>query len=643
MFHFWRSTLATAQAEFRLVRRFPRLRWIVPGIILIPALYAYIYLDSVWDPASRASALPVALVNLDRGTLIGGRAVSLGTELVQTLQARQTFGFRVMEEAEAAKASVRAGHHVFALIIPSDFSAAALTPAKPGAGTLVVFASEGNNYLGAGFARRFASELGHQVNETLNERRWEAVLGTTASSSDQLERWRLGVTALRDGALELDQGVTALGRGVAQWGQGQARVHEGVVVAADGLRQTAQSVRALEARRPPPSELAALRDGAARLSAGQGELRQGLGRLEEGAGRLVDGMVTWREDVAPIPLIGDQALESTAPLLEGAQALRRGIGLARGASAQLVDGAQALSLGVTQLTDGLAVQAAGAAALSARMPPEERLEEWTSGSRAVVEGLGPVREGLQRLQDGSGRLAAGLDTLRLALPPALEGPKGSAGGLAASVEPRLEIDAPVANNGMGFLPNFVPVALWLGAVMTAFIFHLRRLPVSVQGLPPGALLAGKMTVLGGINLAQAGCVLLMSTMLLGLKPVHATGLALTMACSAVTFMLLILLLVRLLGDVGKAVALVLLIVQLSAAGGLMPVELTSEFYGAISPWLPFTWSVKAVRASAFGAFGHDWGAALGMLTAFAGVFVLLLCLVGRWQFVEEADHRPAMD
>jgi putative membrane protein len=116
-----------------------------------------------------------------------------------------------------------------------------------------------------------------------------------------------------------------------------------------------------------------------------------------------------------------------------------------------------------------------------------------------------------------------------------------------------------------------------------------------------------------------------------------------MACSAITFMLLILLLVRLLGDAGKGAALVLLIVQLSAAGGVMPIELTNDFYATISPWLPFTWSVKAVRASAFGAFGDEWGAALSVLLVFTAVFTLLLLVVGRWRFVPDEEHRPAMD
>ncbi|MFM8638118.1 MAG: YhgE/Pip domain-containing protein [Betaproteobacteria bacterium] len=637
------DTATVARAELGLLKRFPRLAWVLPAIVVIPALYAFIYLDSVWDPASRTGALPVAIVNLDEGAAVADQRFELGRELVHTLQSRRNFDYQQLHDTALARQGVRSGRYVFALIIPEDLSVAAVAPSRPGAGSLVVFASEGNNYLGAGFARRFASELGHQVNESLNERRWAIVLGNTASSRDRLQQWRDGMSALRGGAIELEQGLGALRQGAVPMAQGAARAQEVAAGGAESLRQTGQALRALEARRPSASDLAALKDGVVRLNTGHAELQQGLRRLEDGASDLSAGIVAWRADVAPIPLLGDRALESTEPLLGGATTLRAGVRLARESSAALAGGVGEFGMGVTQLVDGLSAQGAGVAALSARLPSDERLDEAVAGSRTLAESSAQLRDGSAALHKGSLRLASGLDTLYKALPASLEGPQGSASGLAATVEPRLEIDAPVPNNGMGFLPNFIPVALWLGAVMTAFVFHLRRMPVRLQGCSRLSMLLGKMGVLGGINLAQAACVLLMCQLLLGLQPVHATGLALTMACSALTFMLLILLLVRLLGDAGKGAALVLLIVQLSAAGGVMPIELTSEFYAAISPWLPFTWSVRAVRASAFGAFGDEWGSALSVLLMFTAVFTALLLLVGRWRFVPDGEHRPAMD
>ncbi|MFM7972043.1 MAG: YhgE/Pip domain-containing protein, partial [Betaproteobacteria bacterium] len=247
------DTATVARADLGLLKRFPRLAWVLPAIVVIPALYAFIYLDSVWDPASRTGALPVAIVNLDEGAAVADQRFELGRELVNALETRRNFDYQQLHDTALARQGVRSGRYVFALIIPEDFSVAAVAPSRPGAGSLVVFASEGNNYLGAGFARRFASELGHQVNESLNERRWAIVLGNTASSRDRLQQWRDGMSALRGGAIELEQGLGALRQGAVPMAQGAARAQEVAAGAAESLRQTGQALRALEARRPSAS------------------------------------------------------------------------------------------------------------------------------------------------------------------------------------------------------------------------------------------------------------------------------------------------------------------------------------------------------------------------------------------------------
>jgi putative membrane protein len=184
------QALAIAGADAAMLRRFPRLSIAVIGAILAPALYALIYLESVWDPASRTEALPAIIVNLDVGTQAYGRHVDLGSELTRSLQEKRAFGFTATDDEAEARRAVRAGRSLFALIVPRDFSASAMSGDSPGGGTLVLFASEGNNFMGAGFARRFAVELGHQVNETLNEKRWPLVPGATAGSGPVAMRAR---------------------------------------------------------------------------------------------------------------------------------------------------------------------------------------------------------------------------------------------------------------------------------------------------------------------------------------------------------------------------------------------------------------------------------------------------------------------
>ena len=99
----------------------------------------------------------------------------------------------------------------------------------------------------------------------------------------------------------------------------------------------------------------------------------------------------------------------------------------------------------------------------------------------------------------------------------------------------------------------------------------------------------------------------------------------------------------LLGDAGKALAVLFLAVQLSSSGGVLPVELSGRVFMDISPWLPLTWVVRAIKAAMFGAFDQAWAQPL-LLVAAAGVAAgAMACLVGKWRYVEPSAIRPAVD
>ncbi|MEO8546620.1 MAG: YhgE/Pip family protein, partial [Burkholderiaceae bacterium] len=204
MQQFFSSVWRIAASDAGLLRRFRRYALAVLVIAMVPALYALIYLTSVWDPNANTHALPVAIVNLDAGLQYRGRPVNVGAELTRSLVATGTFGFRPMSDTAVARQAVRRGEIAFAIVIPKDFSANAVPGVKAGAGKVTVILSEGNNYASAGFARRFAEDLGHRVNETLNEQRWGQVLETADGSGKTLENLRSGMTQLRTGLLDLE-------------------------------------------------------------------------------------------------------------------------------------------------------------------------------------------------------------------------------------------------------------------------------------------------------------------------------------------------------------------------------------------------------------------------------------------------------
>lgn len=609
------QTVAILAGELGLLRRFPRFGLAVAAITLFPALYLAIYIGGVWDPAARTADLPAAIVNLDRGTDYRGQPVNVGRDLVARLDARTDFRFEPWSDEEAARAAVQSGALAFAVVIPADFSAQAVPGNAEGAGRITLLLSEGNNYQTAAIARRFVSELGHQVNATLNESRWKAVLSLAGESAGSLDRMKSGVGELVAGARRLDEGARGYGTAAHQL--------------ADGFGQVAEAVRTMDGRMPAAADLKKLRDGTASLASGQRELSGGLSRLQNGAGQLRDGLKEMEDKSKSIPFGGARVSEGAGKLGAGAGQLRSGLASARQGSNRLAAGADEVAKGTATLVDGVTALGDGIHTLAARLPADEDLEKFGAGADSLVE--------------GSDRLLAGLERLDAAIPDAIETIGGSAGGLASSVEPRIENLAPVPNNGAAFVPSMLSVAAWVGAVLLANMFNLRTIRQENAAAPRIAKALGKFALPAAAVLVQALFLALCMRFGLGLEPVDPVGFYATAALSSVAFFAVIFAFLRIAGDAGKLVAVLLLTLQLTAGGGILPAELTSGFYQDVHGWLPFTFAIEAFRAAIFGAFAGDWQTPLRAVALFLAGGLAVAVLVGRWKIVAPADHRPSID
>lgn len=608
----WRDIVAN---DLALFKRFPKLGASVFAISLVPALYALIYLSSVWDPNARTSALPVAIVNLDAGITYRGQSANVGNEIVTHLTDKGIFGYAQLDDPAAAREAVNRGELAFAVIIPKDFSANAVPGTRAGAGKVTVVLSEGNNFTSAGFAKRFAVELGHQLNETLNERRWALVLSTADGSSKSLNQLKSGVAALQAGAQQLSTGAQ-------QYGEAANRL-------TGGVKQLGAGVRAMHSKLPADSDLDALKSGHQQLVSGQRDLGKGLAQLELGAGQLTAGAGRLRDETAGILIVGDKISKGAGELAQGGTQLTDGLGKAKAANAQLLQGATQLESATGKLTDGMGALSGGIRTMATHLPDDGQLDEFNAAG--------------QRLGEGASRLQLGMATLANALPRGIDKLDGSARGLAESVEPALEVLAPVANNGSAFAPNMVAVALWIGAVMTTYLFNLRLVLSAHAPAPFLAKSLGKFTVPAGVVLLQVLLCFLMVVYGLGVKVPNVGSFALTMALSSLVFLSMVYALLRMFGEAGKLLAVLLLTLQLAAGGGIIPVELSGDFFRAAHHWLPFSWVVQAFRTSLFGAYDNQWLHAWSWVLAGGVVALTLATWLGRWKVVELPDYRPGIE
>ena len=300
--------------------------------------------------------------------------------------------------------------------------------------------------------------------------------------------------------------------------------------------------------------------------------------------------------------------------------LHDAVGKLRASARELSTGSAQTTVGVKALADELASGANDVAASASNL-------------------VNAAQENHQRVE----RLSTGIEQLAKALPGKVDSLEGSAEGLAHSVVPVVEIDAPVENSGSGFAPHVVPGALWLGAAVAAFLMHARVLPRRAQLFSRPAQVVGKIFLPACIALVQSIMVCITVLYVLKIHVLLPWAFALTLVISSLSFLLIVFALIKAFGDAGEGITMFLLAVQLSSSGGILPVELSGGLFAQISPWLPLTWVVESIKASMFGAYGGAWQSPL-LLVVLAGLAGFALsCGVGRWRFVKITTRRSATE
>ena len=318
--------------------------------------------------------------------------------------------------------------------------------------------------------------------------------------------------------------------------------------------------------------------------------------------------------------------------------------MAQGAT-QVDDGVQKLTGGVSQLSHGLKT-------LAQRLPGDAQLAQLKEGSQTLASGSHALSGGLEQLSAGSARLDQGIQALHAGSTQLNDGlarleaalPAGGAEGMGKPVVTREQVTAEVPTNGLSFAPYFMGLSLYVGALMTSFIFSYVRVPESTLGASQGARMLSKVLMPAGLVIAQAIAVGLTMQLVLRISVPNPLSFYAILAAGSLTFLCIIQALCFILRDAGKGIAVLFLLVQLGAAGGPFPIELSGAFFQAVHAYLPFTYLLKALRASLFGSYLGAWEGFVGWMALGALVALSFSYVLGRrWKPVPDQAYGPAID
>lgn len=394
------------------------------------------------------------------------------------------------------------------------------------------------------------------------------------------------------GQQQLQQGIASVAENSGALSAGAASLQQGATDVAQGFSELQQQLTALTETMPEEQAAqltatlkalqqgtASLQQGAENLAAGQQQLYQGTSQLETSANELLTGHIQIAQGL-------DQLAGNIEGLQQGADSLQQGTvaiadkmaGLTTG-SVQLADGANSLTAGLNEMREGTNSLITGTNELSSKS------YELADGSTSLVEGA-------NELKDGSGKLAT-------SLVDAGEEAKVSSTAeqiemTVSPVELKETVYNEVDNYGIGFAPYFISLGLFVGALLLTNVYPY----VQPVGQPTGlwSWFMSKSSVIIVVAVFQ---MILTYTlfMILGVE-VESTGWLIAVICiTSFSFMALVQVLTVVLGDVGRFLALIFLVVQLAGSAGTFPLELLPAPLQAVHHFLPMSYSVHAFRAA----------------------------------------------
>ncbi|GAA3444470.1 membrane protein [Planomonospora venezuelensis] len=442
--------------------------------------------------------------------------------------------------------------------------------------------------------------------------RLPAGLGQGAGQArQQAER----LLAMLENDPDADPGLRAaaeeLIRSTRQVEDGMASASAGGGPALAQLQQDARRISEVSGR------MAALAPDAGRIL---DQARDKVSQLDEGLGKLADGSAKVHAGLGSAATANTQLTAGIAKLGDGSAQLSGGLARLDGGITELGDGAARLSGGLTRLDGGITELGDGAARVD-------------SGVGRLHEGAGKLDDGLDRLSGGLGTLVDGSRELSEKLGEGAEeipdyGAQERASRTGMMSEPvtlagRTVNEVP--NYGTGFAPFFVPLALWVGAMVAYMV--LRPLnPRLLAGTAPAWRIAVAGWLPGlALGAAQTGVLLAVLRFGLGLEAAHWAGTAGLLLLATAAFLAIVQAVNALLGAPGRVAVLALLMLQLTSAAGTYPIETSPGFFQAISPWLPMSWVVSALRRLISGGDPAVVWQACGVLALFTALGLALSC------------------
>ena len=646
-------------------------------ISFIPILYSGFFLGSIWDPYGQTKNLPVAFVNEDKGASLNGKVLNVGESVEKKLKDNHDLGWEFVSKQQADE-GVNNGHFYAVVTIPSDFSqkVASITESEPQQAVINFTTTPAKNYIGSLVSNQAATKVKSSVSEQITQAYAKGILENLDKLGIGLDAAANGASTLHDGLGRLQSGTQTYVGGVKQLAVNQQSLTGGLAQLSDGSRKLQAGLGQLSNNLPTESQLSQLSDGMKQLQSGINQLNASVSnpspalvaqqnKVEAEAQTLKKTVEDSKSDLSAagdtlrtldmqaaasggdsttisLPQISNISraftktqtiIAQTGTLRDNLQALNQQLSAQQ---TQLQAGVSALNNGVNQLAPNAitafngynSVRFANNQLLAGSASLTNGLSEAKLGSQKLANGASLLESRSGALIGGTSQLANGADTLANKLTDASNRIKIQPTGattqqqIANPVKSEMTEKGNVPNYGYALSPYVLSLSLFVGALVLNVIYPIRKTFSEQESAIRWWL--SKASVAGVAAFMQATILMLVMVFFLGLTPEHPAHFIGAIYLTSFAYMSIVSLLVIVLDNPGRFLAMVLLVLQLGSSEGTFPIQTANGFFQAINPLVPMTYSIRALRQAISGGLDNAfYGGSMWVLVGFLLVANLL--------------------
>lgn len=255
------------------------------------------------------------------------------------------------------------------------------------------------------------------------------------------------------------------------------------------------------------------------------------------------------------------------------------------------------------------------------------IEQTVDGMNVGLDQMGSVMDGMSdKIVQLAGKLSdlTGDDKYRLLAQALAQDPETYGEFLSSPVQVETHQVYATENYGSAVSPFYTTLALWVGGLLlTALIKVHPDSPELIDGAKPHELFFGRYLLFFVLGQVQAVITVLGDVYLLKIQCLDK-GLFMLAACfTSFVFTLLIYALTVSFGDIGKALAVVMVVIQIAGSSGTYPIELLPVFFQKVYIYFPFPYAINAMRETISGRYGSDYWQFMGVLLLFVAASLAL--------------------